>query len=498
MSKRFYITTAIDYPNGKPHIGHVYEKILADAYARWYRMAGYDVRFLTGTDENGQKLVKSAKEANYANPMEYVDENVEAFKNLCADLNLTNEDFIRTSEERHHRVTHEIWNSLEQKGDIYFDRYSGWYCYGCEAFYMESQVEDLKCPEHGTKLEHLEEDGFFFRMSAYQDWIINHIKEHAQFIFPRSARKEILSRLEGEQLRDLSVSRPNGGWGIQVPSREGHVIYTWFDALINYYAAVRDEPLRSKYWPASMHVIGKDITWFHTVIWPIMLHAAGIKLPDQVHVHGMILAEDGRKMSKSLHNVVDPNQIIDHFAIDLLRYYLLRAIPSGGDGRFSINDMIDRNNNELANDFGNLALRVIKLSAKRIGDEVTPDGVEQIFNFSDLGTQMHNLMEQREHHRALDKLWEGINQVNAYLNEKEPWRIKDNPDEFKQHMYNCLYAIHCFATLMEPFVPDAAAKTLHMLGTKRTGLEGLAFGEHRFKFTETESLFPKLEYPESE
>jgi len=498
MSESFYVTTAIDYPNGAPHLGHVYEKIVTDTYARWYRLLGRNVRFLTGTDENGQKLVKAGEAAGFENTQEYVDANVDKFREICRDLDLTNNDFIRTTEERHHKVVQEIWEALEAKGDIYFDRYSGWYCYHCEAFYMESQVEELQCPVHGKKLDFLEEDGFFFRMSAYQKWIINHIKENPSFIFPSASRKEILSRLENDELRDLSVSRPNHGWGIPTPSKPDHVVYTWFDALINYYSAVREEPLKSTYWPAEMHVIGKDITWFHTVIWPVMLQAVGIALPKQIHVHGMLLAADGKKMSKSLDNVIDPYELIDHYSLDLIRYYMLRSISSGSDGRFSVSDMIDRNNNELANDFGNLALRVIKLSQKRIGETVDNEGISQEFDFLPLAEQMKEFMDQREHNRALDKLWESINQVNAYLNTHEPWRIKDDPEAFKNYMYNSLYAICCFATLLQPFVPVAAAKTLVMLGCKDEGLDGLVFGKHIFELGETESLFPKLEMENSE
>ncbi len=497
MLDPFYVTTAIDYPNGAPHLGHVYEKIITDTYARWYRLLGRQVRFLTGTDENGQKLVKAGEAAGYEDTQKYVDTNVEKFKELCRDLNLTHDDFIRTTEQRHHRVVQEIWETLEAKGDIYFDRYSGWYCYHCEAFYMEGQVEDLQCPVHGTKLDFLEEDGFFFRMSAYQNWIIDHIKSNPEFIFPNASRKEILSRLENDELRDLSVSRPNNGWGIPVPSKPEHVVYTWFDALINYYSAVREEPLKSSYWPAAMHVIGKDITWFHTVIWPVMLHAVNVSLPKQIHVHGMLLAADGRKMSKSLDNVIDPYELIDHYSLDLIRYYMVRAISSGSDGRFSVADMIDRNNNELANDFGNLALRVIKLSKKRIGDAIDSEGVTQEFNFIPLAEQMTQLMDQREHNRAVDKLWEAVNQVNAYLNTHEPWRIKDDPAAFKNYMYNSLYAIRCFAILLQPFIPTAAGKTLEMLSCKGVGMSGLEFGEYTFELGETEALFPKLELPGS-
>lgn len=493
MSNYFYITTAIDYPNGAPHMGHVYEKVVSDAYARWYRWLGKDVRFLTGTDENGQKLVKGAEEAGFSTTEDFINVNVEKFRKLCADLQITNDDFIRTTEDRHKKVCADLWEALQKKGDIYFDRYSGWYCLGCEAFYLESQAPELKCPTHGTKLEHMEEDGFFLRTSKYQAWIVEHIRTHENFIFPSSARKEILSRIENEPLRDLSVSRPNEGWGIPVPSNKDHVMYTWFDALINYYAAVINESELKHYWPASMHVIGKDITWFHTVIWPIMLHAAGVAVPEQVHVHGMVLAADGRRMSKTLKNSFDPYEIIGTYPNDLLRYYLLRAFSSGQDGSFAIKDLIARNNNELANDFGNLALRVIKLSAKRTGDTIDRGSITQDLDATPIAKDMVALMDAREHSRALDKLWEFVNQVNAYLNVHEPWRIKDDEAKFKHYMYNAMYAVYAIACLLEPFVPEAAGKTLRFLGMKNEGLTGLEFTNRTFSLSETESLFPKIE-----
>ncbi len=493
LLSRFYITTAIDYPNGAPHLGHLYEKLVTDTYARWYRFLGRDVFFLTGTDENGQKLATAAREAGADDTRAFVDQNSGAFRKLCADVALTNDDFIRTTEERHLVTTIKLWNALKAKDDIYFDRYSGNYCLACEAFYPDNQAEDGKCPNHGTPLKFMEEDGYFFRMSRYQQWIIDYIEGHPEFIYPSSARKEILSWLKGEELRDLSISRPNQGWGIPIPPENAHVIYTWFDALINYYTAVDQGSGREAFWPADVHVIGKDITRFHTVIWPVMLHATGITPPKQVYVHGMLLAADGRKMSKSLGNVVNPYDLIGRFQGDLLRYYLLRAVASGQDGAFSVDDLIARNNNELANDLGNLVNRVIKLTAKRMGASIDAAGVTGDFDFRETGAQMAACMDGREHHRALDVLWEAINRTNAYLNVHEPWRIKDDDKKFKQHMYNALYALHCFATLSTAFLPASSAKLFAMLGTKNTGLAGLGFGSHQFNLTEVETLFPKIE-----
>jgi methionyl-tRNA synthetase len=491
-TKKFYITTAIDYPNGSPHLGHVYEKIVTDTYARWYRFLGYDVRFLTGTDENGQKLAKAAAESKkYQSTKEYIDVHAEEFRKLCVDLELTHDDFIRTTEERHIRMTQDLWTRLEQKGDIYFGRYSGWYCISCEAFYTETQASDHICPHHAKPLEFVEEDGYFFRMGQYQEWITHFIRTNESFIFPTSARREILSRLEGETLKDLSVSRPNTGWGIAVPSRQDFVIYTWFDALINYYAALEGD--LSRYWPASMHVVGKDITWFHSVIWPTMLHALGIPLPKQIHVHGMLLAADGKKMSKSLNNSVDPYQLIGTYANDLIRYYLLRGVASGQDGKFGIEDLIARNNNELANDYGNLALRVIKLAEKRLGSQIERGEASQDLDVAPVAKDVAALMQACEHHRALDRIWEFIKEVNTYLNTHEPWRIKDDPKRVHHLLYNSLHAIYGVAVLLQAFIPDAAQKTLMMLGRSSDGMGGLEFGDHPFKLGATESLFPKIE-----
>ncbi|MEW6056612.1 MAG: methionine--tRNA ligase [Bdellovibrionota bacterium] len=495
MAKRFYITTAIDYPNGSPHMGHAYEKVITDAYARWYRFLGEDVFFLTGTDENGQKLVKVAAENNQ-DTKKFIDSQVVHFEKLCKDLNISYDDFIRTTEPRHHEISKQFWRTLEKKGDIYFDRYSGYYCIACEAFYTNTQAPELRCPDHGTKLEFVQEDGFFFKMSRYQDWIVDHLRKSADFIVPVSAKKEVLNRLEGEPLKDLSISRPNQGWGIPTPSRSDHVMYTWFDALINYYTAAAPESRRPQYWPASVHVIGKDIIWFHSVIWPIMLHAAGIAVPSQIYVHGMVLAEDGRKMSKSLGNGVDPYDILGKYPVDSFRYYLLRSISSGMDGKFSTTELLTKHNNELANDYGNLVMRVVKLAAKKLGNTITPDGVQHELKTDDLLVKMQSAMNKREHNRALDTLWEAINQNNAYLNESAPWKIKPEDPKLKTVLYNALHGIHSYATLISAFLPNTGEKTLESLGSSKTGPESLAFGSLTFNLSEPQPLFPKIELQE--
>lgn len=492
MSKQFYITTAIDYPNGAPHMGHAYEKIITDTYARWYRWMGYDTYFLTGTDENGQKLAKTA-EAARVDTRKFVDEQSEVFRQLCKDLHLSNDDFIRTTEPRHIAVAQKLWRILEEKGDIYEGEYSGLYCLNCEAFYTDLQADDGKCPNHGTALEEIKEKGFFFRLSSYADWIEKHIEQHAQFVAPDNARKEILNRIKKDKVRDISVSRPNTGWGIPIPGHEDFVMYTWFDALINYLSAVLAKEETQKFWPAQCHVIGKDIVWFHCVIWPCMLHAADWKQPEQVYVHGMVLGEDGRKMSKSVGNGIDPYEVLKKYPIDSFRYYLLRAIPSGLDGAFVLADLEKRHNHELANDYGNLLMRVVKLAMKKRGSDFSAESVTKAFDFSGLATGVHGLMEKREHHRAIDLIWEKVNEVNLYLNEKEPWKVDAQTDDFKSIIYNSLYALYCLAGVLSAFMPGVSEKTLAVLGAGESNPSDFNFGAHSFKLTTPEPLFPKFE-----
>jgi methionyl-tRNA synthetase len=490
MSKpKFSITTAIDYPNGSPHLGHAYEKVVTDAYARWYRLLGHDVFFLTGTDENGQKLVKTA-EALGKDTQSFVDENVVRFKELCAKLNISFDDFIRTTEGRHAEAVQSFWKKLESKGDIYFSSYEGKYCLNCEAYYTDLQSPDGKCPEHHTPLDLVKEEGYFFKTSQYQSWIIDHIKTNATFVAPDLSKKEIIARLESEPMRDLSITRPNKGWGIPVPGKPEYVIYTWFDALINYYTA--SEP--RGYWPNSMHVIGRDILWFHSVIWPMMLHSAGIPLPEQVYVHGMVLAADGKKMSKSLNNGVDPFDAVAVVPVDSFRYYILRAIPSNGNGAFVMEDMLKRHQSELGNDYGNLLMRVVKLARKRIGDDFKNQDFKLAFNFDSFIADVKDSMAKREHHRALDRIWVEVNVVNGYINDQAPWSLKDDQPEsrakFLEVMYNGVYGIDVVTQLLGAFIPETAAKALGSIG-KTMGV--LDTNAKNYTLSDPPVLFPRIE-----
>ena len=485
---KFYITTAIDYPNGRPHIGHAYEKIVTDCYARWYRFLGRPTHFLTGTDENGQKLVGAAEKAGLDTKI-FVDQNVALFHDLCSRIRLSHDDFIRTTEERHKKVCEELWQLLDKAGDIYFGRYSGSYCLLCENFYTPSQAPEGICPHHDRKLEDKEEEGYFFKMGRYGDWIVRHIEEHPDFITPSKARKELLGRLRKDGVRDVAFSRPGQGWGIPVPGDGRFVMYTWADALVNYYSAV----VGSERWPADVHVIGKDIVWFHCVIWPCMLKACNLDLPKQVYVHGMVLAEGGKKMSKSLGNVIDPFEMLEKYPLDTFRYYLLRHLPAKEDGVFSENELIEKHNNELGNDYGNLITRVLKLSLKNLEPRVTGEGVERDISFEKTFGRMRELMDRRDHNLALGALWQGVNELNGFINEREPWKYKGDPEKLRAIIYNCCFGIHSLALMLSPFLPATGVKTLEWLGVSPSPFADLRFGEVVYDLSMPEILFQKMD-----
>lgn len=491
MSEQFYITTAIDYPNGNPHMGHAYEKIVTDFYARFHKLMGKDSYFLTGTDENGQKLKTSAENANQ-NTMEFVNANVAVFKNLCEKLNITNDDFIRTTEERHKKTVHMIWNKLADKGLIYQSEYTGHYCEDCESFYTETQLEDGDhCPHHHKPLPQKTESGYFFKLSEFQSWLKEFHSANPKFIVPNASRKEIIARLDDE-IRDLSISRPNQGWGIEVPGDNQYVIYTWFDALINYYSALDSKT--EKYWPANCHVIGRDIAWFHTIIWPSILKAADLPMPAHVYVHGMILAEDGKKMSKSLGNGVDPIELIDKYNLDTFRYYLLKSLPSHSNGRFSEAALIQDINTSLANDYGNLIMRAVKLTMKRVGDELAySEEFKLEFDYLPLLAKVNEFIANFEHDKAIKEIWSALTGVNQYINQKEPWTIKEPTTELKTIFFNCLYSIHTLTYLLYPVMPETSVKILGLLGfdLSRNPFENIS--DLKYSLTNPEILFPKIQ-----
>ena len=447
--KTFYVTTAIDYVNGAPHLGHAYEKICTDIIARWHKLLSEDVFFLTGTDENAQKNVQAAKEAGI--PIkEFGNLNAKSFIKLCKVLNISNNDFIRTTEQRHIKVIQKIFNILYKKGEIYKKDYEGLYCYGCEAFKTEKDLVDDKCPEHPTrKIVHLKEEAYFFKMSKYEKQVLKALKQK-KFVFPEKYKNQVLSRIEYSGLKDLCVSRLNLDWGIPVPFDKKHKIYVWIDALSNYISALgwpNDKKFK-KYWPA-VHVLGKDVVWFHSVIWPSILLALKVPLPKMILVHGFINIS-GEKLSKSEGNIIDPFELAKKYSTDPLRYFIARQIPFGDDGDFSEKFLADRHNNELANKLGNLILRVSALAEKYGIKNKKSDN--KLFKKLKL-KKIERLMENFDLDKALNLIFEFIDACNGYIQEKKPWETHD-----KKVLYELADSIRIIAILLWPFIPETSEK----------------------------------------
>ncbi len=492
--KTFYITTAIDYVNAAPHIGHAYEKIIADAIARWHRLLGEDVFFLTGTDDNASKNEEAAKAAGIPT-REFVDKNAEKFKILCKKLNISNDDFIRTVEERHIKIAQEIFNKVYNKGDIYKGNYEGLYCKGCEAFYTEKDLVEGKCPEHKTVPQHLKEESYFFKLSKYKKQILDLIEKN-NLIIPKEKSNEIISRLKNEELKDLSVSRINKEWGIKTPIDQKHTIYVWFDALINYYSATRVKG-KQKYWPADVHLIGKGINWFHSVIWPGILFSAEIEQPKNVLVHGY-LTINGQKIGKSLGNVIDPLFLAENYGVDALRYSLLRDIPAGADGDFSEKTLIDRANADLADSLGNLLQRTGILIEKNFDLEITKQGKldeidKEFINKINIFDQVNQLMQNYEWHKALEKIFELVHECNKYINQAEPWKVQDKT-RLGTILYNIVESLRIVSTLLYPFIPETAEKLAQQIGQEITSFKKTKFSKTtKGKIRKPEILFKKLE-----
>jgi len=482
---KFYITTAIDYVNAPPHIGHAYEKICADVIARWHRLKQEKVYFLTGTDENAQKNEQAAKEAKIETK-KFVDQNSKLFEDLCKKLNISNDDFIRTTQARHIKVAKEIFKKVFDKGDIYKGNYEGYYCQGCEAFITEKELVDGKCSEHNKEPQWLKEESYFFKLSKYQDKVLKLIETNT-FILPKKRRNEMVSRLKSEGLKDLSVSRTNLNWGIQTPIDKQHKIYVWFDALINYVSALGypNGKLYKEYWPADCHYIGKGINWFHTVIWPAMLMSANIPVPKTVYVHGYITL-NGKKISKSLGNVIDPIFLIDKYGVDQVRYTIVRDIPHGEDGDFSEKSLVNRNNNELANDLGNLLSRTLTLIEKNFNSEIPKSKSELTFDIE----KIDKLMQNYELDKALAEIWKFVNKCNKYINDKKPWKIKDKK-ELEKILYTLADSLRIISILLHPFIPETSEKINKQLNIKFGTLKDckpnllkktkIKKGEHLFK-----------------
>ncbi|MCX8997660.1 methionine--tRNA ligase [Rhizobiaceae bacterium BDR2-2] len=485
----FYITTAIDYPNGRPHIGHAYEKIATDAIARFQRLDGRPVFFLTGTDEHGQKMQQTAR-AEGITPQELARRNSDAFEAMAKLLNISNDDFIRTTEERHHRTVQEVWRRMAANGDIYKGSYSGWYSVRDEAFYQEGETElrddGIRYGPQGTPVEWVEEESYFFRLSAYQDRLLKLYEDEPEFIGPAERRNEILSFVKSG-LKDLSVSRTTFDWGIPVPDDPAHVMYVWVDALTNYITATGyvEDPNgpRAKFWPADVHIIGKDIIRFHAVYWPAFLMSAGLPLPRRVFAHGFLLNK-GEKMSKSVGNVVDPVNLVNHFGVDQVRYFFLREVSFGQDGSYSEEGIATRINADLANGIGNLASRSLSMIVKNCDGQIPAPG-----EFTDADKAMlasvdglldvcREEMSSQQIHKAVAAIIAVVSETDRYFAGQEPWALKKtDPVRMGTVLYVTAEVVRQIAILLQPIMPDSAGKLLDLVAVPDDKRDFAALGE---------------------
>ncbi|SHH06227.1 methionine--tRNA ligase [Desulfosporosinus lacus] len=506
---KYYITTPIFYPNSSPHIGTAYTTVAADVLARYHRLQGDQVHFLTGTDENAQKIVRTA-EANNTEPKIYVDGVVERFKELWQALDISNDDFIRTTEERHQVVVQRIFTKLFEQGDIYKSEYSGWYCTPCETFWMENKLIDGKCPnaDCGREVELLKEESYFFRLSKYQGALLKYIEEHPAFIQPVSRRNEMLRFIEGG-LEDLCVSRTTFQWGIKVPFDPKHVVYVWLDALINYISALGypDGENYKRFWPADVHIMGKDIVRFHAVIWPIILMAIDIPLPKVIYGHGWYLTKDGGKISKSRGNVQDSFALIQRYGSDAIRYFLLREMQAGTDGTYSEDNVVERINSDLANDFGNFVSRSLAMIVK-YRDGIIPrpsqDGeleLELKALSSEVKKAVDGSLRRCDPASALEEIWRFVARCNKYVDETSPWALAKH-EEQKERLDTVLYTfaecIRIMAILTAPFMPGIPSKICELLGKDERLIrweeaDQWGIAEAGIKVQKGEPLFPRID-----